>query len=161
MTLRIDFAPPAPRQASLRLGVWSVMLAVVLGTAWMMSSETEARLPNNLASMPAEEEIRAINQAIDDLNFPWLSVLTLLESSVDDSLRITQVDAEARDARLTLQGEARDSRAVLDLPGRLRSNPLVADVRVVNQSPVAGEAGAFPIRFALEVSLSPTEGGRP
>ena len=162
MSLQIDFAPVARRQSPLRLAIGSAMLALIIGAAWSLTGEMEVGLPANYVSMPAEEEIQGINSAIDDLNFPWLAVLTSIESSADETLRILQLDADARDGRLNTQGEARDSRVVLELPGRLRRNPAIADARVVSQSPASdGETHEFPIRFALEVTFGVPEGEQP
>ena len=162
MSLNIDFAPSTPKRSPLRLGIGSTMLALILAVAWILSSETEAGLPPHQALMPSEEEIQNINRAVDDLNFPWLAVLTSLENSTDESLRVIQIDADARDGRLNLQGEARDSRAVLDLPGRLRTHAAVSDARVVSQSPADnGDPREFPVRFALEITLGNSAGELP
>ena len=127
-----------------------------------MTSETEAGLPQNQTSIPSEEEVQAINKAVDELNFPWLEVLTLVETSVDIGLRITQFDADAREGRLILHGEARDSRTVLELPARLRESSTVSDARVTSQSPAnSPDATSYPIRFALEVIFLSGSGEQP
>jgi hypothetical protein len=162
MSLLIDFSPKSPSSSPLRVGIGSAVLALTLAAAWMLTSESEAGLLPHQALMPAEEEIRGINSAIDDLNFPWLAVLTALESSTDESLRIIQLDADAHDRRLNLRGEARDGRAVLDLPGRLSTHSAVGEARVVSQSPADnGEHSEFPVRFELEVTLRGSDGGQP
>lgn len=162
MSLQIDFAPSAKAQSPLRLGLASITLAVILGLVWSLSNETEAGLPPNHTLMPTSEEVRSINSAIDDLNFPWLAVLNAIESGADDSLRFLQLDADARDGRMTIQGEARSSRAVLELPARLRSNSAITEARVISQSPAGNtEARDFPIRFALEVKFPASEGEQP
>ena len=85
-----------------------------------------------------------------------------VQCSADDSLRFLQLDADARDGRMTIQGEARNSRAVLELPARLRSNPAITEARVISQSPASNtEARSFPIRFALEVKFQSSEGEQP
>lgn len=162
MSLQIDFAPTTKRQSPLRLGIGSLMLVLILGLAWSLTSETEASLSPNEMRLPAAEEIRSINSAIDELDFPWLAVLNSIEQSADGSLRFLQLDADARDQRMTLQGEARNSGAVLELPKRLRSNPAIADARVISQSPAShAENHEFPVRFALEVMFKPIEGEQP
>ncbi len=162
MSLNIDFAPPKQKQSPLSLGIGSTMLLLTLALAWALTSETEAGLPPNQTLMPGEEEIQSINRAVDDLNFPWLAVLTSLENSTDERLRIIQIDADARDGRLSLQGEARDSRAVLVLPGHLRSHAAISDARVVSQSPAdTREPREFPVRFALEITLSSSAEAKP
>lgn len=162
MSLQINFAPRSARQSPLRLGISAAMLALILAMTWSLTSETEAGLPPHQTLMPSAEEIQHINSAIDELNFPWLALLTSLENSADESLRIIQFDADIRDGRLSLQGEARDSRAVLELPGRLRTNPAVSAARVISQSPAKhGEIRDFPIRFALEVTFRTPAGEQP
>lgn len=162
MSLQIDFAPSTKPQSPLRLGIGAIMLALILGLVWSQTSETEASLLPNHTQMPAAEEVRSINSAIDDLDFPWLAVLNSIETSADDSLRFLQLDADARDQRMTLQGEARNSGAVLELPKRLRSNPAIAEARVVSQSPASHAANHdFPVHFALEVIFKATEGEQP
>ena len=55
---------------------------------------------------------------------------------------------------MTIQGEARNSKAVLELPTRLRSNPAIAEARVVSQSPASNsEARDFPVRFATTLPV--------
>lgn len=159
--LRLDFTP-ASSQSSLRVGLGSAMLALVLAVTWSLTGDTEAGPPPHQAALPSVEEVQAINTAVDELNFPWGRVLGLVETSIDDSQRITRFEADARDGRLSFQGEARDSRTVLALPGRLRADALVADARVLSQGPAnAAENGGFPVRFALEVSLQPGSGEQP
>lgn len=159
--LRLDFAP-SRAESSLRLGLGSAMLALILAVTWSLTGDTEAGPPPHQTSLPSAEEVQSINAAVDQLNFPWGRVLGLVEASVDDSQRMTRFEADARDARLSIQGEARDSRAVLDLPGRLRADALVADARVLSQGPAnASETGGLPIRFALEVSLRTKAGESP
>lgn len=161
MSLHIDFAPRARRKTALSLSVWSAVLVLFIAMAWTLTSETEAGLPADLTSMP-EEEMQSINSAIDELNFPWLEVLASLESAMNDGLRIVQLDADLRDARLSVQGMAQDSSAVSELPGYLRAHRAMSDVRIVSQSP-AGDANedGFSIRFGLEAALRVQEGSQP
>ncbi|RIX49506.1 MAG: hypothetical protein D3M94_00395 [Rhodocyclales bacterium GT-UBC] len=151
--LRLDFAP-ARRESSFRVGLGSAMLALVVAASWSLTGDTEAGPPPYQAALPSVEEIRAINAAVDELNFPWGQVLGLVESRIDGSQRITRFEADARAGRLSFQGEARDSSAVLMLPARLQADALVAEARVLSQGPAnPAENGGFPIRFTLEVSL--------
>lgn len=160
--MNIDFAPQSRHRASLRLGISAAMLALLLGMVWSITGDTEAAFPQNAASVPSNEEIQAINSAVDELNFPWPAILSLVETSVDDSLRIIQFDADARENRLTLHGEARDSRSVLELPDRLRASPLISDARLVSQNPASDlEANGYPIRFALVATFRPVAGEQP
>ena len=161
MRLNIDFAPPSASRSPLRLKIGSVVLVLMLAAAWTLTSETEAGLPPQEV-MPNEEDIHSINRAIDDLDFPWLAVLKSLEDSVDESIRLIQFDADARDGRLNLQGEARDGRATLDLPGRLSGHSVISAARLLSQNPAGNdEPREFPLRFALEVSLRASAGGQP
>jgi len=160
--VNIDFAPPGRHKASMRLGVSAIMLALLLGMVWSITGDTEAAFPQNASAMPSEEEVQAINSAVDELNFPWPEVLSLVEASVDGSLRIIQFDADARENRLTLHGEARDSRSVLELPDRLRASPLITDARVISQNPASDqETNGYPIRFALVATFRPLAGEQP
>jgi hypothetical protein len=146
----------------MRLGISAAMLALLLGMVWSITGDTEAAFPHNASSVPSEEEVQVINSAIDALNFPWPEILSLVEASVDDGLRIIQFDADPRENRLTLHGEARDSRSVLELPDRLRASPLIADARVISQNPAGDrEANGYPIRFALAATLRPLAGEQP
>lgn len=159
MSLHIDFAPQRPSRKTNHLGVGMVTLAVLCGLIWTLTGETEAGLSSRQENMPSEENIQAINRGVDDLNFPWIAILSLLENSIGDDIRLGQMEADARAARLSLQGEARDSRAVLALPALLRKNALVADARVLSQSTASPEASSessreFPTRFALEIQFS-------
>ena len=146
----------------MRLGISAVMLALLLGMVWSITGDTEAAFPQNASAMPSEEEVHAINSAVDELNFPWSEVLSLVEASVDGSLRIIQFDADTTRDRLSLQGEARDSRSVLELPDRLRASPLITDARVISQNPAGDqETNGYPIRFALAATLRPLAGEQP
>lgn len=162
MKLDINFAPHHAGRGSLRMGIGTAILTLTLGIAWTVTSETEAGLPHYGSQMPSEEEVQAINTAVDELNFPWLDILTLVETSTNETVRISQFDADAREGRLTLNGEARYSRAILELPSRLRASPVVIDARVTSQSPTdAREVSSYPIRFALEVSFRQNSEVRP
>jgi len=160
--VKIDFAPPRQGRPSIRLAVSAVMLALSLGMVWSITGETEAAFPQNASSLPSEEEMHAINSAVDELNFPWSEVFSLLEASVDGRSRIIQFDADVRAGRLSLQGEARDSRSVLELPERLRASPLITEARVISQSPAGDqETNGYPVRFALEATFRPLAGEQP
>ena len=160
--MKIDFAPPSRHKSSMRLGLSAVMLALLLGMVWSITGDTEAAFPQNTSSIPSEEEIHAINGAVDELNFPWPEVLSLVETSVDGSLRIIQFDADARENRLTLHGEARDSRSVLELPDRLRASPQIIDARVISQNPASDQdTNGYPIRFVLAATFRPLAGEQP
>jgi hypothetical protein len=160
--VNIDFAPPGRHKSSMRLGISAVMLALLLGMVWSITGDTEAAFPQNASAMPSEEEVQAINSAVDELNFPWPEVLSLVEASVDGSLRIIQFAADTRENRLTLHGEARDSRSVLELPDRLRASPLITDARIISQNPAGDqESNGYPIRFTLAATLRPLAGEQP
>jgi Fimbrial assembly protein (PilN) len=160
--MKIDFAPPGQHRSLMRLAISVVMLALLLGMVWSITSETEAAFPPNASLIPSEEEMHAINSAVDELNFPWSEVLSLVETSVDDNLRIIQLDADARENRLTLHGEARDSRSVLELPDRLRRSPLITDARVISQNPASDqESTGYSIRFALAATFRPAKVEQP
>ena len=160
--MKIDFAPPRQGRRSIRLAFSAVMLALSLGMVWSITGETEAAFSQNASLMPPEEEVHAINNAIDELNFPWPEVFSLLEASVDGRSRIIQFDADVRAGRLSLHGEARDSRSVLELPDRLRASPLIIEARVISQSPAGDqETNGYPIRFALEATFRPLAGEQP
>ena len=162
MSLEIDFAPPSKSRPSWRMGLWAMMLTLLLGLTWSLTSETEAGLPHSYGLIPSEEEIRSINSAIDDLNFPWLALLKAIEESGDECIRILQLDADVRDLRMTIKGEARNGNAVLELPDRLRDKPVIEAARVTSQTPAANSGtGNFPLRFALEASLRIQEGDKP
>jgi Tfp pilus assembly protein PilN len=160
--VKIDFAPPKQGRPSIRLSASAAMLALLLGMVWSITGETEAAFSQNASLMPPEEEVHAINNAIDELNFPWSEVFSLLEASVDGRSRIIQFDADVRAGRLSLQGEARDSRSVLELPERLRASPLITEARVISQSPAGDqETNGYPVRFALEATFRPLAGEQP
>lgn len=160
MSLRIDFAPAKTRTRplALHLGMFSASLALACGLVWSMTGETVAGLTPPAAEFTAEKT-SALNQAIDDLNFPWLEVLALLEENSSRELRFSQLAAEPRTGLLALQGEARDSRSILTLPQQLRRNPLVSEARILSQSSADNaENTAYPQRFALELQISPPTG---
>lgn len=151
--LRLDFSPVAS-PSPLRLGLGSAALALLVAFLWAGVGDIEAGLPQSLALLPDIEEVQAINVVIDDLDFPWVQVLGLLEASIDQNLRIRHFDADAREGRLTVNGEARSSQVVLELPARLRADSRVLEARVLSQSPVDSDtADDLPIRFTLEVIL--------
>lgn len=160
MSLHIDFSPHRQQSKKhwlgLSLGSATVTLLCVL--AWSMSNESEAGFHFAQESLSGEESRLALNKAIDDLNFPWLAVLVLLEENTSPDLRLGQLEADSRSGRLSLQGEARNNRSVLALPENLRKSPLVSDVRIVSQSTAnSSENNEFPTRFALEIQFFPAE----
>ena len=159
--LQLDFRPPK-RDVSLRLGLGSAALALMMAGAWMLTGDTVAVSSLHRASLPSAEAVAAINGAVDELNFPWGKVLDTLEASVDDGFRIVRFEADAHDRRFGLHGEARSSQLVLELPGRLQRDGVVAEARVVSQGPAANdEPGGLPISFGIEASLAAGNGGQP
>ena len=162
MSLQIDFAPSSKPRVPVRLGIGAIMLVLILALTWSVTSETEAGLPPNNKLMPGADEIRRMNSAIDDLNFPWLAILTSVEQSTDDYLRLHHLDADGRDRRMTIRGEASNGNAVLAFSERLRASPAIADARITSQSPASSsETAGFPVRFALEVSIHAAEEEKP
>jgi len=161
MKLKLDFAPRTPDKSARRLSLAGLMLTLLLGIVWGITSNTEAGPPREHSTTPADEEIAAINQAVGELNFPWADLLAQVEASIDSQARLLQIEVNAGEGRLTLRGEASDSRAVLALPGRLRTGAPISDARILSQIPVdSSEPGAYPIRFTLEATLG-TGGATP
>ncbi len=166
MKLRINFAPRSdgstPRPPRLRFGLGALLVASLVLAITGMSPDIDASLTPPPATGLAEEEIETINRAIDDLNFPWLPLLASLEKQVSGDTRLTRFEADASNIQISLQGEARDEKSVLDLPRRLRQQGPIGEVRLVSQSSaLPGEGGEFPIRFALTLQLSNPPGGQP
>lgn len=166
MSLRINFAPRSPKaqpqRPRVRLGLGALLVATLILTITGMSPEIDASLTPPPAIGLAESEVETINHAIDDLNFPWLSLLSTLETQLNGNTRLTRFEVDANTTQISLQGEARDEKSVLDLPRRLRQQGPIGEVRLVSQSAaLPGEGGEFPIRFALSVQLANMPGGRP
>ena len=160
MKLQINFAaqPKQPRLMRLGLGLASLLLCCTL--IWTMTGETEAGLRISQENLPGEAKVTAINQSIDDLNFPWVSVLGLLEKHSGNGLRFSQIEADTRHSRINLHGEAKDGRAVIALPERLRADPLVEEARILSQSTLDDAASQeYPTRFSIELQILPS-GGR-
>jgi hypothetical protein len=160
MKLQINFAvqPRPPRL--MRLGLGSASLLLCCALVWTMTGETEAGLRISQANLPSEAKVTAINQGIDDLNFPWLSILDLLEKHSGNDLRFSRIEADTRNSRLTLHGEAKETRAVIALPEQLRADPLVGEARISGQSTSEDAAAMeYPTRFSLELQILPS-GGR-
>lgn len=159
--LRLDFSP-VNQQPLLRAGLGTALLVAILFATWSLIGDTEAGPPPHPVSLPGLEEVQAINAAVDELNFPWGKVFGLIEAVIDDGQRVSVLEADARERRLNLQGEARNSRSVLDLPGRLRADLMVSDARVLSQGPAeASLAAGFPFRFAIEVAVRSDAGEQP
>jgi hypothetical protein len=157
VNLNIDFAPRRQRDKRpwLGLSLGTASLSLLFALAWPLGNESAAGLHFSPENPLLEESTQGLNKAIDDLNFPWLAVLTLLEENTGPDLRLGQMEADSRSARLTLQGEARNQRLVLALPDNLRKNPLVSEARIISQSTAtSGESQEFPTCFALEIQFS-------
>jgi len=160
MKLQINFAVQSKQPRLFRLGLGSASLILCCALIWTMTGETEAGLRISQANLPGEAKVTAINQSIDDLNFPWVSVLGLLEKNSGNDLRFRQIEADTRNSRLTLHGEAKEARAVIALPEQLRANQLIGEARILSQS-TSEDAVAmeYPTRFSLELQIVPS-GGR-
>ena len=160
MKLDIDFASRSAGLLSLRRVASALGSALAIAGVASLTSNTVATLPPPPADILAGVNVEAVNTAIEALNVPWSRVLTHIEQSVGDEVRLTRMEIDAASGRLSLQGEATDDRAVLALPARLNALPDFADARVLSQSRGApGAQLAFPVRFVLELRLRPAGTG--
>jgi len=95
-----------------------------------------------------QQEVRAANLVVEQLNIPWPELFRDLEVATDPtvSLMAIQPDTAARSVRL--EGEARDYGSVLAFVGRLEDTRAFSIVHVASHQ-VRVEAPARPVGFAL------------
>ena len=106
--------------------------------------------------------MHAINSAVDELNFPWPRFSRWSKRASMAVCASSSSMPMPREYRLSLHGEARDSRSVLELPDRLRASPLIIDARVISQNPASDQdTNGYPIRFALAATFRPLAGEQP
>ena len=161
MKLDIDFAPRSSGLMNVRRAVSALGTALAIAGTVALTSNTVATLPPPPGDILAGVNVDAVNAAIETLNMPWGIVLTHIEESVGDAVRLTRLEIDTASGRLMLQGEATDDRAVLALPALLNAKPDFSEARVLSQSRSAPSAqSAFPVRFVLELRLrSARKGG--
>lgn len=105
------------------------------------------------AQAVVQQEVRAANRTISQLNIPWPALFRDLESATDRSVSLLAIQPDANTGSVRLEGEAQDYKALLRFVGKLEATAAFSTVHVASHQ-TRLEARARPIAFALVASWS-------
>lgn len=147
----------------LAIGLGSAVLSVERHLTWSLAAEQfEARSFNQVASERAavrkrapardqaalQQEVRAANRVIGELNVPWPELFRDLEAASDSTVALLAIQPDSNGRSLRVEGEARDYPAVLGFVRRLEETPAFSEVHAASHQ-TRVEASYRPIGFAL------------
>lgn len=148
MSTPVNFSKRSQQQQNLRSGFILVALSLLL--IWLASQYGQTQLstsPNE--SQPVEpiqpqqrvltdeeqQQAAAADALVDQLNTPWLAMLTDLESALAavPNVYFTQLLPDIRAGQILISGQADTLTPLLDLMQQLESLPAFKDVLLMQQ----------------------------
>lgn len=173
--LRLDFQQPAGgRRAwgTLLLGIGAVLgtwAVLEYGTAGDELARWEQRLSDTrrlakraLPSFAVEEapssalaqELKDANTVLDRLALPWDALFGDIETAVVPDVALLGVQPDARGRLVTLEGEARDLKALLTFLARLDAAPGLADAHLTRHEIRLNDPN-HPLAFTIQAKWTP------
>lgn len=126
-------------------------LAVAQTELQALGRRQPARAVPTKPALPPEER-RAWNQVVRQLNTPWASLLTALESVTPDDVALVSIEPDARQASVRLQAEAKSLDALLVYAQALQGAEPFADVAPVKHETNEQDPNR-PVRLTLNIRL--------
>jgi Tfp pilus assembly protein PilN len=119
-------------------------------------TSAERRLRGNNAQAPklAEatvQEIRAVNQVIDQITLPWDRLFLALESASNARVALLGIAPDRAGGLVQLSAEAKDSEAMFDYVKRLQVSRALTRVYLLNHQ-VNMKDPQRPVRFTVSAS---------
>lgn len=164
MTTSVNFSKYFQHQQTLRSGM--VLLVLLLILIWLASQfgqsqpitpspESQRAVTSNIQpralSAEAQQQAAAAQTLVDQLNTPWLAMLTDLESvlATVPNVYLTQLLPDSRAGQILISGEADTLTPLLDLMQQLESLPAFNDVLLMQQRQLADD----PARLGFTLKL--------
>lgn len=159
-----NFSKRSCYQQNLRSGFVFVVLLLILiwlglqygqSQSTISSSESQLVAPTKpkLRVLTAEElqQAAAADAQVDQLNTPWLEMLTDIESvlAVVPNVYFTQLLPDSRAGQIIISGQADTLTPLLDLMQRLESQPAFKDVLLMQQQ----HSDTVPSRIGFTLKL--------
>jgi cell envelope opacity-associated protein A len=167
--LHLDFL--AGRSRSSRLGYLFLLAGLALA-GWQLfdysqqlqaNAELRAELKNTLARVNgADRDVRkpapltpgertAMTQArglTAQLNYPWASLLTLIETTQHPDVALLALDPKSRNGQLRLTAEAKDALSMMAYVGGLQNNSLLQNALLTTHQMQIQQPGT-PLKFQI------------
>ena len=126
------------------------MLEGEVRDAQWQTRRSAVRLRDPQRDSPAlQQEVRAANRVIDQLDIPWSELFRDLEAAIDPTVRLLAIQPDSAARTLRVEGETRDYASMLAFVGRLEATPAFSTVHVVSHQ-TRVDAPSRPLAFALQ-----------
>jgi hypothetical protein len=117
--------------------------------ARQLTRRAAVKLREPLRDSPAlQQEVRAANRVIEQLNIPWPELFRDLEAAIDPTVALLAIQPDSAARALRVEGESREYKAVLGFVARLEATPAFSSVHVASHQ-TRVDAPSRPIAFAL------------
>jgi Tfp pilus assembly protein PilN len=172
--LRIDFAPASWQRSIARIHPlsWCVLILLIVFSIFILikaekliiqQKEQREQLQNQQATLlqrvpappPAprpvapEPQIRAVNQAVLQLNLPWHDLLNALEEGTPNTIALLSIEPDVKKQMLKGVAEALDSDAMLDFITHLKKQTFFDQVNL-SKHEINEQDPNKPLRFQFE-----------
>jgi Tfp pilus assembly protein PilN len=97
------------------------------------------------------QEIRAVNQVIDQITLPWDRLFLALESASNAKVALLGISPDRTGGLVELSAEAMNSEAMFDYVKRLQASPALTRVYLLNHQ-VNLKDSLRPVRFTVSAS---------
>lgn len=165
MSAPVNFSKHFEHQQNLRSGF--VLVVLLLLFIWLVlqytqskpvTSSSESQLVKPTRAQPRVLTAQELQQAtaadalIDQLNIPWMSMLTDLESVLAEvpNVYLTQLLPDSRTGQISISGQADALTPLLNLMKRLESQPAFKDVLLLQQQHLDGVPARIGFTLKLE-----------
>lgn len=164
MIATVNFSQHCLRQQKLRSGLFLIVLLLIL--LWLAShygqSQPTAAAQSNALNTPVktrqptltaeqQQQASAAQELVDQLNTPWLAMLTDLETvlAAVNHIYLTQLLPDSRAGQILISGEADSLTPLLDLMQQLENQPAFSDVLLMQQQQIEDD----PARLSFTLKL--------
>lgn len=102
----------------------------------------------------SDNQVRAVNAAIEQLNLPWPEIFALLERSKSDKVALLALEPDGRKRLVQIQAEARTPEHMLAFVERLRQQPEV-EAAYLTKHEINDRDANRPYRFRVDLRWQP------
>lgn len=163
--LNLDFArtrlPTAWWQWLLLLGAAGLSALLLINHRSYVNDIKRLEREVQLASAPAgatkqapkmdaqtSKTLRSANQILERLHTPWEALFRDIELAQTDEIALLAIQPNVERSSVIIEGEARNSSAILTYMGELESQAALADVTLVSHE-IRREDAEKPVRFTV------------